>query len=80
MFKREAQPVNVAGIDLRCQVCGGDRFHHRRAQLNSAVASFFSLDWLDAQAECLMCERCGYIHWFLPMTWSEAPPAEAGEG
>jgi len=43
-----------------------DRFFERQGQLNTAVASFFSFDWVDPTARCLICSNCGYIHWFLP--------------
>lgn len=26
----------------------------------------FDLDWANASATCMVCERCGYVHWFLP--------------
>ena len=65
--KREPEAVEVAGgIPLRCEICKHDLFWTRRAQLNTAVASFFSFDWANASAVCFVCDRCGYIHWFLP--------------
>jgi hypothetical protein len=70
-------PVNVAGVDLRCQVCENDKFFHRRAQLNTAMMSLFDLDWLNPSAECLLCSNCGYIHWFVPMDWSDEPHPES---
>lgn len=42
------------------------RFDERQAQLNTAVMSFFDLDWLNKSARCLVCEKCEYIRWFLP--------------
>lgn len=70
----EPEQVNVAGIDLRCEICKHDRFYHRRAQMNTSIMSFFGLDWLNQNAECLLCARCGYIHWFAPMNRSEDQP------
>ena len=58
--------VEVQGQVLRCQVCGHDEFHRRDAQLNTAVATFFNMDWANSSALCYVCDRCGYIHWFLP--------------
>ena len=64
--KEEPKQVEVrTGARLACQVCGFDRFFRRRGQLNTAVASFFSLDWTNPEADCLVCGRCGYVHWFL---------------
>jgi predicted nucleic-acid-binding Zn-ribbon protein len=51
--------------DLVCHHCGGTEFTQRRAQLNTAVLTFFDLDWLNATADVFVCDRCGYLHWFL---------------
>jgi predicted nucleic-acid-binding Zn-ribbon protein len=56
----------VLGRQLKCQVCGHDEFERREGQLNTATASFFNLDWTNTSAICFVCEKCGYIHWFLP--------------
>jgi len=63
---KNAAPTQVAGFDLHCEICRHDRFFERQGQLNTAVASFFSFDWVDPTARCLICANCGYIHWFLP--------------
>ena len=44
LFMKEPQTVEVAGNTLVCPVCDNDLFWTRKAQLNSAIASFFSLD------------------------------------
>ncbi|MGB9887202.1 MAG: hypothetical protein ACPLPT_07580 [Moorellales bacterium] len=64
--KKEPETVQILGKNLSCHVCGHDKFWRRRAQLNTAVATFFDLDWANPSATCLVCARCGYIHWFLP--------------
>ena len=64
--KSAPEAVQVAGIDLRCEICKHDRFWTRQAQLNTAAASFFNFDWVNPSAVCYVCDRCGYIHWFLP--------------
>ena len=68
LFKN-AQPerAEVAGIQLRCEICKHDHFFHRNAQLHGAIASFFDLEWTSPSADCYVCARCGYIHWFLPL-------------
>lgn len=63
---RVARERTVAGRQLRCQVCDYTRFFEREAQLNGAAAHF-GLDWATPKATCIVCERCGYVHWFLPM-------------
>jgi hypothetical protein len=60
----EAREVVVAGHHLRCQVCDFTRFHRREAQL-AAGGSAFGQDWTNSKAECLVCEQCGYVHWFV---------------
>ena len=63
---KHAAPTQVAGNDLRCEICQHDRCFERRGQLNTAVASFFHFDWVYPTARCLICASCGYIHWFVP--------------
>lgn len=64
--EEHAEEREVVGQPLRCEICHHTRFWQRRAQLNTAVATFFNFDWANPSAECLVCEKCGYIHWFLP--------------
>src|SRR5688572_15419750 len=49
---------------LRCHVCEGDTFYKREGLLNTTWASFFKLDPLNESAHCVVCEACGYAHWF----------------
>ena len=66
LFKNKtAERVRLAGLDLHCEICKHDRFWHREAQLNTAVATFFNFDWANPTADCYVCDGCGYIHWFL---------------
>jgi hypothetical protein len=61
-----AVEVGIAtGKKLACLVCAHERFHKRRALLNTRTATFFKLDWANATATNLVCMQCGYIHWFL---------------
>lgn len=64
---------------MRCPHCGGDAFTHRRAQLNTALATLFSLDAFNKSANVYVCRRCGRIEWFVepdPVYLAEiAPPA-----
>lgn len=54
----------VNGIDVTCVHCHYDCFERGEAQLNTALASFFNLDFTNKSATILTCHRCGYIHWF----------------
>ena len=67
MFSKE-KPKRVVlrtQAELTCSVCDFDLFFERKGQLNTAVASFFGMDWTNPTAECWVCGRCGYVHWFL---------------
>lgn len=66
LFGTAPERATVAGIGIRCEICRHERFFQREAQLHTAVATFFDLGWLNPTATCLVCARCGYIHWFLP--------------
>ena len=66
MFENKPKSYEVAGNALKCQVCGHDEFERREGQLNTSGMSFLNLDWLNPTALCFVCDRCGYIHWFLP--------------
>jgi hypothetical protein len=56
----------VAEQALTCVVCRHGYFRHQRAQLHSAAASFLNLEWLGPTADCYICSKCGYVHWFIP--------------
>jgi predicted nucleic-acid-binding Zn-ribbon protein len=60
-----AKIFEVKGKDVSCAHCQHDKFYQRSAQLNTSFLSFLGLDWLNRSAECLVCENCGYVHWFL---------------
>ena len=60
----EAREVSIAGHQLRCQVCDFTRFYEREARLSTG-ASAFGQDWTNSKADCLICEQCGFVHWFV---------------
>jgi hypothetical protein len=66
MASKKPTAYEVAGKNLKCLVCGHDQFRRREGQLNTQLASFLNLDWTDKSAECVICDHCGHIHWFLP--------------
>jgi predicted nucleic-acid-binding Zn-ribbon protein len=66
---QEAETVQVLGRDLRCEVCHHTAFFYQSAQLHGAVASFFDIEWPAGRtATCVICAKCGYIHWFMPVS------------
>ena len=52
------------GKQVSCPHCESDLFEQAHAQLNTPVASFFGLDWLNKSALVLKCVKCGKIQWF----------------
>ncbi|NOZ46907.1 MAG: hypothetical protein GXO79_09005 [Chlorobi bacterium] len=62
---KEPQTVEVKGNPLKCPICGNAYFWTKKAQLNTAVATFFNLDWANKSATCFICSECTYIQWFL---------------
>jgi len=64
--KAEPQPLQILGNPMRCEICDHDRFYQREGMINTAGMTFLELDWLNRSATCVICSRCGYVHWFLP--------------
>jgi predicted nucleic-acid-binding Zn-ribbon protein len=50
---------------LRCQMCEHEEFTRKDVLLNTSFATFFGFDWANRSAMTFICERCGYIHWFV---------------
>lgn len=66
LFKKsEPQTIAVKGHELKCPVCGNKYFWIKRVLLNTPLATFFDLDWLNRRATCFICSDCTYIFWFL---------------
>jgi len=62
--KRKPDTVMVKDRKLICPVCDNDQFIETRAQMNTAVASFFDLDFANKSARCFVCSECTYVFWF----------------
>ncbi|MBU8906812.1 hypothetical protein [Desertibacillus haloalkaliphilus] len=52
------------GDQILCVQCKHDRFEKGDALLNTRGMTFFDLDWLNESSTTLMCNRCGYLHWY----------------
>lgn len=61
----DPQAIEIQGQDLRCPFCSNTLFWTRRAQLNTQMATFFNLDWINKSATCFICSNCTHISWFL---------------
>jgi len=62
--KREPQTVDVKGKPLVCPICGNNHFYSKKILLNTAILTFFDLDWANRRASCFVCSECTYIYWF----------------
>jgi uncharacterized protein len=68
--------TEIQGKPVVCAHCGGERFTQRKVKLNTALLTFFNLNWLNASADVFVCEVCGHLEWFLdPSTTSEEDAA-----
>ncbi len=67
LFSEDKGPgqVIIKNVKLECTVCSHDEFKSRKAQLNTKVASFLKLDWVNKSAHCHICTNCGHIEWFM---------------
>ena len=54
----------VAGKPISCSHCGGAKFDVNQILLNTWLLSLLRIDWLDASATVLTCEKCGKLTWF----------------
>ena len=59
-----AQSYSAKGRKIVCSHCAPDRFVSREVLLNTAVATFFNVDWLNRSGTALTCVHCGLIQWF----------------
>jgi len=61
----EVTTVDVLGRPLKCQVCGHDQFWRHEVLLNTRTLTLFDMEWMNREATCVICEQCGYVHWFI---------------
>jgi predicted nucleic-acid-binding Zn-ribbon protein len=74
---KEFGPVTVQGRALRCNVCSNATFWEHQVQLATPLFNFLDLEEWNRVAHCAVCERCGYVHMFIPphTVREEAPDA-----
>lgn len=67
LFKSaEAKPVEVLGNPMKCEICGHDRSFQGEGKIQTTGMTFLELDFLNPSTDCVVCEQCGFVHWFLP--------------
>ena len=55
----------IKGKKLTCIVCKHITFWERETLMNTKKLTFFKLEWLNKKAQNLICNNCGFVHWFL---------------
>lgn len=63
-LKTDATPVEINGRRLKCLQCSAESFHRRRSHVETAMVTTMNPEWADRQVQCLVCDDCGFIHWF----------------
>ena len=58
------QAFVAGGRKITCPHCSNDRFTRRAAMLNTRLATFFELDWVNRSSIALVCSNCSMIQWF----------------
>ena len=56
---------NINGKDLQCPHCEHNRFWTRATLMNTPGITFLGLEWANKKATNYVCDRCGYVVWFL---------------
>jgi hypothetical protein len=59
-------PIEVQGRPLRCAVCSHSVFWEHEIQLATPLFNFLDPDAWNGTTQCAICERCGYVHMFIP--------------
>lgn len=64
--------VRVYGTELRCAICKHDEFERKHWYLISWFAALTHWIGKGPAATCYVCTRCGYVHWFVPVSELDA--------
>jgi predicted nucleic-acid-binding Zn-ribbon protein len=64
MSENEPCEYEIDERPILCSHCQNTRFHKGSAMLNTTTMTFLGLDWINRSAITLMCDKCGFIHWF----------------
>ena len=63
--KPEAAEYHIQGNQLVCPICKHTQFWTRTTLMNTRGATFFKFDWANKEADNYVCDKCGYVMWFL---------------
>lgn len=62
--KLAPESVDILGKPLICLICNNNTFHQGKAQMNTALATFFKFDWANRSASYYSCAKYGHMSWF----------------
>jgi hypothetical protein len=65
VLKTQPEQVQMDGHSFRCLMCSHESFHRRKTHFDTALLTGLNPTWSDSPCYCLICDHCGYIHWFL---------------
>jgi transcription elongation factor Elf1 len=51
---------------FQCLVCQHELFERNMAVLKAPGSMLANLGKTEVNATCLICEKCGFVHWFVP--------------
>jgi predicted RNA-binding Zn-ribbon protein involved in translation (DUF1610 family) len=63
--KLEVKERIIKGNKLVCTICKNDTFWARETLMNTVGMTIMKLDWANKKAQNYVCDKCGYVHWFL---------------
>ena len=64
--KKEVEERYVQkGIKLECVICKGKLFWERTTLMNTPGMTIMGIEWANKKATNYVCDKCGYVHWFL---------------
>lgn len=61
----DAKARTISGRPLICPICANTDFWKRQTLMNTPGMTFFGIEWANRQAVNYVCNRCGYVFWFL---------------
>lgn len=64
-LKTEPTHAEVDGHRLKCLMCHGESFHKRHSHVDVSLSTAMNPEWADRQVSVLVCDHCGFIHWFM---------------
>ncbi len=65
MADKKGEKFELFGKQLVCPMCENDTFYTRETLMNTAGMAFFNLEFANKAADNYICDKCGYIYWFM---------------